>query len=145
MGLGTRDSLALLPARGPNLLKGRAMSKKSKTDHEEVAETPTPAPPKPKPANATSALKSDKTPDGAVVGTHGRPNVPCFDYNVETMKPNLVPGESVIAENVRDGVPIFVTSGGRKIFCCTIAEFEDKFYGLGAEKAVFKKFYPHAC
>lgn len=54
-------------------------------------------------------------------------NNPCFAYDPKTKKPVLARGETVAAEGARKGVSIFVTSAGRKIYACTIAEFVEKF------------------
>lgn len=62
-------------------------------------------------------------------GDAGKPKSPSFDYNSDTMAPNLLPSEYVVRQMDRQGVHVYMTNIGRKIFCCTLDEYETLFRG----------------
>lgn len=72
-----------------------------------------------------------------------RPNKPSFDFNPDTGKPNILPGEEVIIAKEKQGVPVYVTNQGRVIFVCSLDEFEEKFNPL-LKRFVFEQYYPQA-
>lgn len=76
-----------------------------------------------------------------------KPNVPCFAWKRGPggkLTPDLEPGEKILAEGTAaGGVPTVITSGGRKIFLCTIADYENKVAPL-SRRALWEAWYPHA-
>ena len=91
----------------------------------------------------TRSVKDSKVPDGPVMDTFPKPNVPNFDYDPETMEP-LLDGEGILTDVEKKDVRIVVTTGGRKIFCCTIADYEEKFGELPVQRDIYEAHYPHA-
>jgi len=71
------------------------------------------------------------------------PNNPCFDYDPKTGKPNLMDGEKVVVETKKHGIPLFITSAGRKIYLCSIADYVAKIAPLVNER-LWWRWYPHA-
>jgi len=71
------------------------------------------------------------------------PNIPSFDYDTKTGKPNLLPGEKIIEETKVHGIPLFITDGGRKIYISTIEQYEDKIAPL-AKRLLWYRWFPHA-
>ncbi len=73
----------------------------------------------------------------------GRPNVPSFDFDPKTKKPNLAVGEEVLAEVKREGLTAVVTNAGRKIWLCSIPQYEKKIGPL-TNRSLWEKHFPHA-
>lgn len=71
------------------------------------------------------------------------PNNPCFDYDPANGKPNLADGETVMVETKKNGIPLFITSAGRKIYVCSIADYVAKVAPLVNER-LWWRWYPHA-
>lgn len=98
----------------------------------------------PKPARKgvlTNGMSISKGPDNAVQLV--LPGSPSFDFDPETGEPNLN-GETVLAEGDRHGIRVVVTSGGRKIHCCTLDEYEAAIGTLPSPRAVYEHFFPQA-
>jgi hypothetical protein len=84
---------------------------------------------KPTPPAPPAAISADPTALSAAASP--RPQVigsPNFDYNPATGQPNLRPGETVGSSGTRAGIVVFSTNQGRKIFACSMDEYE-AFFG----------------
>lgn len=91
-----------------------------------------------------SAAKAAPKAGGFEPAPTTAPNCPSFDYNPKTMLPNLRDGETVIADVQYFGIPIFVTSSSRKIYCCPIPTYESKFGPLPEPRSAYLSGFPWA-
>jgi hypothetical protein len=71
-----------------------------------------------------------------------KPNNPCFDFDAKS-EPILAAGEKILADVTRDGIRVVVTNHGRKIFCCSLDQFEAK-HGKLPNRPLFEKYFPNA-
>ncbi len=72
-----------------------------------------------------------------------KPNSPAFDFDRKSGKPRLAAGETVIAEAKKHGISIAVTNHGRKIFSCSLDQYEAAFGQLPNRK-LYERFFPDA-
>jgi hypothetical protein len=72
------------------------------------------------------------------------PNIPCFDYDPKSKKPKLKNGEEIIAEREYAYGAVYVTNHGRKIFACSLEDYEEHVGPLTPNAEIFAKMYPHA-
>ncbi len=119
------------PMADPVEPAGGEGSENPETPADEVQETPEPK--KDEPVKQKYSINRPM---------RGKPNVPCFDYD-EKGKPVLLDGEEVVAESEKQGVKILGTNRGRRIFLCSLDEFEDKFTVLNDRK-LYELHYPVA-
>ncbi len=93
----------------------------------------------------TQDAKAKAATQGREAATLGglHPNVPSFDFDFKAKKPNLRDQEEVVVEVEKKGVKIFVTNMGRKIFGCTIADYEEKFTPL-TNRQLWETHFPQA-
>ena len=125
----TSDPVA--PLADPVEPEGGEGSENPETQADAVQETPEPIKDDP--------LKSKYSQNRPM---KGKPNVPCFDYD-EKGKPVLLDGEDVVAKSEKEGVTILGTNRGRRIFMCSLDEFEAKFTVLNDRK-LYELHYPVA-
>lgn len=73
----------------------------------------------------------------------GKPNVPDFSWDPETGAPVLLPGETIVHEGQHNGLPIVLTNHARRIYLCSLDEYEDK-VGIVSDRELYLHFYPQA-
>lgn len=79
----------------------------------------------------------------ALASKSGKPNVPDFSWDPETGKPVLAPGEEIVYEGEHNGLPIVITNCARRIYLCSLDEYEDA-VDVVADREVHLHFYPQA-
>jgi hypothetical protein len=72
-----------------------------------------------------------------------KPNVPSFDFDIETGKPNLAAGERVVRVAEEAGIPVYTTDAGRVIYVTSLDEFQAKIHGL-YQQFIWAHYYPQA-
>lgn len=109
------------------------------------SEKPKAKKPKAKKPSETKPKDPAKNPEDRreVKRLAGQPNIPSFDFDPKTKKPNLADGEEVLAEVEREGLKAVATNAGRKIWLCSIPQYEKKIATL-TNRALWEKHFPHA-
>lgn len=131
----------IAPAQPPAAANQGAHAGTTPTAAPAPASAPPAAPKAARKGVLTNGMSISKGPDNAVQLV--LPGSPSFDFDPETGEPNLN-GETVLAEGDRHGIRVVVTSGGRKIHCCTLDEYEAAIGTLPAPRPVYEHFFPQA-
>lgn len=94
-------------------------------------------------AAAQAPTDNDEQPISPAVEV--APNVlPCFDFDPATKQAILLPGEEVLVLTDKYGFPTTITSYGRKVFSCSLDEYEAKVGPLVYARALYEAAYPQA-
>jgi hypothetical protein len=96
------------------------------------------------PPVVAAARTITSTPDIRAGASVSPPGNPSFDFDPKTKSPNLAKGEVVLVNGSRYGVALFVTNFGRKVFACSLSEYEKHFGSLPYARSLFEQWYPNA-
>lgn len=93
----------------------------------------------------TAATQAPSAAAAPAVQTEAQPKpLPCFDFDPETKQAILLPGEEILVLSDKYGFPTTITSHGRKVFSCSLDEYEAKVGPLVFARAVYEAAYPQA-